>query len=96
MRCCSISRATTLKCGATNRRVQVAKMPFQSPGDLDFGQNSGRFSVSKDPNVKSAKLLVFLLGLVFWKSASAVSSVLLIISFPVLFLVVTQIGLTLS
>jgi hypothetical protein len=36
----------------------VAKMPFQSPGDLDFGQNSGRFSVSKDPNVKSAKLLL--------------------------------------
>jgi hypothetical protein len=42
----------------TNRRVQVAKMPFQSPGNLDFGQNSGRFSVPKGLNVKSAKLLI--------------------------------------
>ena len=32
-------------------------MPFQSPGDLDFGQNSGHLSVPKGPNVKSAKLL---------------------------------------
>jgi hypothetical protein len=32
-------------------------MPFQSPGDLDFRQNSDHFSVPKGPNVKSAKLL---------------------------------------
>ena len=32
-------------------------MTFQSPGNPDFGQNSGHFSVLKGPNVKSAKLL---------------------------------------
>lgn len=37
----------------TNRRVQAAKTPLQSPGNLNFGRNSGRFSVPKDPNVKS-------------------------------------------
>jgi len=36
----------------------VAKTPFQSPGNISFGQNSGRFGVPKDPNVKSAKLLI--------------------------------------
>lgn len=33
-------------------------MTFQSPGNPDFGQNSGHFSVPKGPNVKSAKLLI--------------------------------------
>ena len=57
---------------STNRRVRVAKMPFQSPGGLDSAQNSARFSVSKDPNVRSAKLVlisitqVFLLDSVIW------------------------------
>jgi len=41
----------------TNRRVQAAKMPFQSPGNPDLRQDSGRFGVPNGPNVKIAKLL---------------------------------------
>jgi hypothetical protein len=40
----------------------VAKVPFQSLGDLDFGQDSGHFSVPRGPNVKGAKLLYILNG----------------------------------
>ena len=55
---CLVTHILSTFADFTNRRVQVARTPFQSPGNLNFGQNSGRFGVPKGPNVKSAKLLL--------------------------------------
>ena len=42
----------------TTRRLSIIRLLRQTASGLDFGRNSGRFSVPKGPNVKSAKLLI--------------------------------------